>query len=88
VIEGSFLAHLTLFLRFSKIIQLVSELIKCGSRVVHTIFNITLQKICAKLSKGGPHGSSEKREPEATASFVSLTILPCLDEHYAHEFSS
>jgi len=33
-----------------------------------------MQKLCAKLSKGDPHGISEKGVPEATASIASPNI--------------
>jgi len=49
---------------------------KCGSRVVNKLFNITRQKLGAKLSKGGRHGISENGEPDATASFASPNIHP------------
>ena len=37
-------------------------------------FNEKMQKLCAKLSKGDPHGTSEKGGPEATASIASPNI--------------
>jgi len=35
-----------------------------------------MQKVSAKLSKGDPHGTSEKGGPEATASFAPPNIHP------------
>jgi len=54
------------------------NLIKCGSRVVHKLFKKTMQNLSAKLPKG-VRGISEKRVPEATASFAPPNMIPTPD---------
>jgi len=39
-----------------------------------------MQKLTAEFLKGSSHGISEIGEPEATASFASPNIHPCLYE--------
>jgi len=46
---------------------LASEL-TYGSRVINYAFYKTLQKLSTELSKGGPHGISERKEHDTTAS--------------------
>jgi len=72
------LAHLHAILAlFYKIHDLLQSILNVALRVVHKLFDKTMQKLSAKLSNGGPHGISEKGGPEATASFASPDIYPC-----------
>jgi len=60
---------------------LASELIKCGSRVVHKFFNKTMQELTAKPSKGGLSRHLWKRRAWCDR-FVHLPLISAPD--YIH----
>jgi len=49
-------------------------------RVINKLFNKTMQKLSVKLSKGGPHGISERGGPRRPPR--SPPLLPSLDYMY------
>jgi len=72
------LAHLhIIFALFSQTYDLLQSLV-AQDRVINKLSKNTLQKLSAKLSKGGSHGIFEKVGPEASALFASLNIHPWL----------
>jgi len=77
IVEEPLFAHLHICFALFWKTWIASELIKCDSRVVHKLFNKTMQKLSAKLSMGGM-ASLKKGVPEATTSFASPNIHPWL----------